>query len=114
MFDKYQSSHFQNLNSTKPNPNTLIPSKTHIINWIKTMFPDLPSQLKIEDFGNGVLYCRIINHYYPAAIPPAKIFTTPKNEYEFSNNLKLLQQALVQHEVNVHFDVTKVSKRKFL
>lgn len=78
MFDKYHPSFIQVPNA-KPGTPTTFPSKAHIVNWLRTMFPDLPIQLKIEEFGNGVIYCRILNHYYPGTIPPVKILMSPKN-----------------------------------
>lgn len=78
MFEKYHSQHIQNPNS-KPGTPGMIPSKSHIINWLKTLFPDLSVNQKIEEYGNGVIYCRIINHYYPGTIPSAKILVNPKN-----------------------------------
>lgn len=113
MLDKQHLMFSQNSNA-KPGTPSMIPSKTHIINWLKGMFPDLSLHTKIEDFGNGVIYCRIINHYYPGTLPSAKILMSPKNEYEFLNNLKHVQQAFVQHNIKIHFDINKVSKRKFL
>ena len=68
-----------NPNSKPGTPSAMVPSKTIIINWLKSLFPDLPLALKIEDFGNGVLYARILNHYCPGAIPTSKNINHPKN-----------------------------------
>ena len=45
MFDKYHPN--LNHNSSKPGTPSTVPSKTLIINWLRTMFPDLPAVLKI-------------------------------------------------------------------
>lgn len=99
--------------SSKPGTPGLVPSKTIIINWLRGLFPDLCPNLKIEDFGNGVIYCRIMHHYYGTP-PLQKINWHPKNEYEYMNNLKNVQAALLQEGLGLPFDVNKISKRKFL
>ena len=78
MFDKYHPSFIQVPNAKAGTPNNF-PSKGLIVNWLRTMFPELSIYLKIEDLGNGVIYCRIINHYYPGTIPSGKILMNPKN-----------------------------------
>lgn len=65
---------------SKPGTPGVVPSKTIIINWLRGMFPDLPIAMKIEDLGDGVVYCRILNHFYSNP-PVQKILNNPKNEY---------------------------------
>lgn len=90
-----------------------MPSKNVIIHWLRSLFPELPLNMKIEDFGDGVVYCRLLNHFYgnPAH---TKITWAPKNEYEYANNLKHVQAALLQLGITIPFDVNRVVKRKFL
>jgi hypothetical protein len=58
--------------------NTPLPSKHTILSWIKSILPDLTLNLKIEDFGDGVLYSRLLTYYY--GLPTnSKIILTPKN-----------------------------------
>lgn len=64
--------------STKPPTPGIVPSKTVITIWLKSLFPDLPLATKIEDFGDGVIYCRLLNHYYGNP-PHSKITWSPKN-----------------------------------
>jgi hypothetical protein len=76
--DKYHLPHMFN-SSLKPSTPQSFPSKTLIINWLRSLFVDLPQVLKIEDLGTGVIYCRVINHYYPNTIPLNRIVFHPKN-----------------------------------
>ena len=100
-------------NSAKPGTPAVMPSKTIIANWLRSLFPDLPANHKIEDFGDGVIYCRILNHY--CGQPAIQKFSWhPKNEYAYANNLKQVQAILQQQGFVLPFDVNKVSKRKFL
>ena len=98
--------------SKVPTP-TLAPSKTVIISWLRSIFSNLPLNIKIEDFGDGVVYCKILNHFYGNPTH-TKIIWAPKNEYEYVNNLKHTQSALLQLGITIPFDVNRVSKRKFL
>lgn len=43
-----------------------------------------------------------------------RLNTNPKNEYDYSLNLKMFQNALTVHKINVPFDVGKIAKQKFL
>ena len=66
--------------SHRPGTPSPVPSKTVIINWLKSLFPDICPNQKIEEFGNGVVYCRLMNHYYGSP-HLQKINWHPKNEY---------------------------------
>ncbi len=55
-----------------------MPSKTIITSWLKSLFADMPLSAKIEDFGDGVVYCRLLNHFYGNP-PHSKITWSPKN-----------------------------------
>lgn len=98
---------------SKPGTPQTVPSKVLIINWVRSLFPDLPQTLKIEDFGEGLIYARILNHYYGNPIH-TKISWHPKNEYDYINNLKQVQTALTQLSIVLPFDVNKIAKCKFL
>jgi hypothetical protein len=43
---------------------SLTPSKDLIIKWIKYILPDFHFKEKIEELGNGVIYCKIFNYYF--------------------------------------------------
>ncbi len=63
----------------KPGTPSSMPSKTTIFNWIKQIVPDSSPKMKVEDLGDGVIYCKIINHYFPATINANRLNTNPKN-----------------------------------
>jgi len=62
--------------------------------------------------GKGVLYCRIINHYFPGAILINRIIAHPKTDYENTLNLRILQNAMAQLKIVLPFDPFKLSKEK--
>lgn len=99
--------------SPKPGTPSAVPSKTLITKWLRSLFPDLPHNLKIEDLGDGIVYCRILSHFYSNP-PLQRICFHPKNEYDYINNLKHAQASLLQQSVLIPFDVNKIAKRKFL
>jgi hypothetical protein len=98
----------------KPGTPSSMPSKSVIFGWIKQIVPEASTKMKVEDLGDGVIYCKIINHYFPGSVNLNRLNLNPKNEYEYSLNLKLFQNALTLHKVTVPFDVAKISKQKFL
>lgn len=98
---------------TKPSTPSNTPSRTVIGAWLKSLFPELPISPKIEDFGDGIVYCKLLNHFYNSP-PHSKITWAPKTQYEFANNLRHVQSALLQHGIAISFDVSRVAKRRFL
>lgn len=63
----------------KPGTPSNLPTKTLIFNWIKTICPDSSLKLKVEDLGDGVVYCKIINHYFSNIISVSRLAFHPKN-----------------------------------
>lgn len=67
--------------NSKPGTLSTLPSKSVIFNWIKQIIPDTNSKFKVEDLGTGVIYCRLINHYFSGSINLNRVNMNPKNEY---------------------------------
>ena len=63
--------------------------------------------------GDGVVYCRIINHYRPNAIPESRINHRPVSNYEATVNLKQVQVALRKMRMVVHLDIHKLARKTF-
>lgn len=59
-----------------------------------------------------MIYCRIINHYFPGTILINRIIAYPKSEYENTLNLRILQNALGYLKISLAFDPFKLSKEK--
>lgn len=55
-----------------------------------------------------------MNHYYPNSINMNRLNMYPKNEYEYITNLKLFQNSLILHKINIPFDFNRISQLKFL
>ena len=67
---------------------------------------------KIENLGSGVLYCMLINRYYPGAIQQSKIVQFPRSYHEYRTNLKRFQEAVVALRIKgIVFDVKKLLDR---
>ena len=88
------------------------PSRQNITNWIHTILPDVSPNLRIEELGKGVIYCRIINYYFPGVILVNRIIWQPKTEYENTLNLRIAQNVMAQLKINVPIDPIKLSKQK--
>jgi hypothetical protein len=88
------------------------PSRQQIFNWIQSLLSDVPLSLKVEDFGKGTIYCRILHHYFPGIISINRIIWAPKSEYENLLNLRIFHNAVVQLKLPLAFDPVKLSKEK--
>ena len=58
---------------------TTTPSKNAIFMWLKTINDDVVFEEGIEELGNGVMYCQIINYYHAGTINSSKVIIHPKN-----------------------------------
>lgn len=87
-------------------------SRQTVIAWIRTILPDVQPSTRIEELGKGVLYCRIINYYFPGVILINRIILHPKTEYENTLNLRITQNAMAQLKTNVPIDPIKLSKER--
>ena len=86
-------------------------SKKEILDWInKTL--DL-TLFKIEQLGTGAVYCQLVDAYIPGIIPMSKINWKAINNYEFINNLKVLQSAFLKLKVNKVIEVERLAKAKY-
>lgn len=64
----------------KPGTPSSMPTKTTIFNWIKQIVPNINIQaMKVQQLGDGVIYCKIINQYFPNSINLNRLNLNPKN-----------------------------------
>jgi RP/EB family microtubule-associated protein len=68
---------------------------------------------KIEQCATGAVYCAVMDALYPNTFPFSKVRWECKNEYEFVENYKVLQQAFDKNGVKRHIDVNKMIKAKY-
>lgn len=50
---------------------------------------------------------------FPGKVPLQRINWAAKNEWEFINNYKILQQAFAKCKIQKHIDIEKLSKSKY-
>jgi hypothetical protein len=77
--------------------------KTDLINWVNAT---LNLQIvKIEQLGTGAVYCNIIDAMYPGKVALQRVNWRAKNEWEFINNYKILQQAFAKCKIQKYIDI---------
>lgn len=81
-------------------------SRSEILNWINSSLQ--LNITKIEQLGSGAVYCQIIDMMFPNAITMSKVKFNAKLDYEFTHNLKLLQQALIKNGIKRTIEVEKL------
>jgi len=85
-------------------------SRAELIGWLNGLL-DL-SITKIEQLGTGAAYCQIIDSIYgDAALHKVKFDT--KQEYEYINNFKVLQDSFTRHNIDKPIPVDRLIKCKF-
>lgn len=60
---------------------------------------------KIEQLGAGSVYCQIVDVIHPGKVAMSKVNWKAKNDYEFINNMKILQTAFDKAGVKRYVDV---------
>jgi hypothetical protein len=65
---------------------------------------------KVENLGKGVHYIKILKKMYPKIFKKSKkkIFTKPNLEYEYIENLTLVQKVFFEIKVKKDLDIQKV------
>ncbi|CAD8125254.1 unnamed protein product [Paramecium sonneborni] len=86
-------------------------SKSEILHWINNLLKT--NLTKIEQLGNGVIYCKLLNMIDPTSLNSTKIVLKTKTQIDHINNLKLLQNAMQKLHLKKQFDIDKVSKCYF-
>ncbi|KAL4508447.1 hypothetical protein ABPG72_003751 [Tetrahymena utriculariae] len=68
---------------------------------------------KIESLGQGAIYCQILDAMFPGKVPLQKVNWKAKLDWEFVNNLKVLQTAFTKLGIKRVIEVEKLSKCKY-
>lgn len=55
--------------------------------------------------GSGAVYCQLVDVIHPGKVAISKINWKAKNDYEFINNLKILQNAFDKIGIKKHVEV---------
>ena len=67
----------------------------------------LAAGARIENLGSGVVYCLLLNHFFPNAIPTPKIIMIPRSPNDHRTNLRRLQEAISALDIRtISFDVS--------
>ena len=68
---------------------------------------------KIESLGQGAVYCQIVDAMFSGKVALSKVNWKAKLEWEFVNNLKILQAAFAKIGIKRVVEVEKLSKCKY-
>ena len=85
--------------------------KADLLNWANGLL-DL-NLIKIEQLGTGAVYCQIFDTMFPGKIKINKVNWRARNEWEFIQNFKILQQAFEKCNIKKHIEIEKLSKSKY-
>ncbi|ODV84920.1 hypothetical protein CANARDRAFT_28657, partial [[Candida] arabinofermentans NRRL YB-2248] len=82
-------------------------SRSELLEWINATFN--LNYTKIEQCGNGAVYCEIFNSIYND-LPMHKVNYQPSADYQILNNYKILQSGFSRHSVSREVPVDRLMK----
>lgn len=85
-------------------------SRQELINWVNALL-DL-NITKVEECGKGAVYCQIYDSIF-RDVPLAKVKFDANSEYQYLNNLKILQSVFTAHEIPRSVPVQDLARCKF-
>ena len=85
--------------------------KGDLIGWVNTLL-ELEVE-SIEQLGTGAVYCQILDYMFPGKVAMQRVNWRARNEWEFLNNFKILQQGFLKCKVQKHIEIEKLSKSKY-
>jgi RP/EB family microtubule-associated protein len=86
----------------------VVASKSELLDWINQFFN--LNYTKIEQCGNGVVYCLIFNALFPNIINIQRIQKNPNSEFQILNNYKLLQSGFSKVKISRDVNVERLIK----
>jgi hypothetical protein len=85
--------------------------KGEILGWVNGL---LALELtRIEQLGTGAVYCQLFDVISPGKIKMGKVNWRARNEWEFLDNLRLLQAAFKKCNIKKHIEMEKLSRAKY-
>lgn len=85
--------------------------KGDLMNWVNKLLSIEVTM--IEQLGTGAVYCQIVDAMFPGKVAMQRVNWKAKNEWEFINNYKILQQSFNKCKIQKHIEIEKLSKSKY-
>lgn len=85
-------------------------SRSQLLEWINTEYD--ANYEKIEQCGNGAIYCQIFDSVYPGKIPVNRIHLNATKEFQMLANYKLLQMGFNRVGITREVPVEKLMRCK--
>ncbi|KAJ1910801.1 microtubule integrity protein mal3 [Mycoemilia scoparia] len=85
-------------------------SRQELLAWVNQLCQT--NYTKIEHLGTGGAYCQILDSIY-YDVPLSRVKFSAKNDYEYANNLKILQNMFKKHKIDKPILADRLMKLKF-
>jgi len=86
-------------------------SRTVLLNWINEFYE--MNYTKVEQCATGAIFCQILDSIYPKNVAMSKVNWAAKNEYEFLNNWKFVQNLFAKKKISKPIYIDKLCKGKY-
>ena len=91
--------------------NAYFTSKNEILKWLNNTLKLNVS--KIEQAGTGAIYCQLLDVLHPGKVKLSKINWKATSELEFLQNLKILQQTMLDLKIGKDIDISRLAKARY-
>ncbi|KAJ1915864.1 microtubule integrity protein mal3 [Mycoemilia scoparia] len=85
-------------------------SRQELLAWVNQLCQT--NYTKIEHLGTGAAYCQILDSIY-YDVPLSRVKFSAKNDYEYINNLKVLQNVFKKHKIDKPVLAENLKRLKF-
>mmetsp|Transcript_6273 Transcript_6273/g.7660 ORF Transcript_6273/g.7660 Transcript_6273/m.7660 type:complete len:328 (-) Transcript_6273:247-1230(-) len=82
-----------------------------ILDWINSTLA--LGVTKIETTCTGAVACQLLDAHFPGNVQMSKVNWEARNDYEYVNNYKILQSALLKLNISKTADIEKLSRGKY-
>ena len=82
-----------------------------LLDWINSLLE--LNVTKVEHLASGAAYCSVVDALFPGTVAMSRVNWMARNDFEFVQNYKVLQQAFEKNGVDKWIDVDKLIRGKY-
>lgn len=88
-------------------------SRFQLVDWINKNCSGIYIIDKVEDLGDGEVYCYLMHKLYPETLNMTRVRRNPNSELDRLKNFKLLQEAFTALKIDMEAPIANMAKKHF-